>query len=269
MMGLQETAHYAVLFFATELSRYVIFALAWLAVLRIAWRWAAKRKIQPHPIRRSDFYRDGQASLLSVAVYAVIAVITLQLLTLGVLKWQPEPVELGAFALTMALTIVAHDAYFYWTHRWMHHRRLFRAMHSAHHLARTPSVWSSYSFSAAEAAVQGLFIPIWLVFVPMNELGVAVFFIHQLGRNVIGHSGHELAWPGFTRGRLTGWITTTTHHDLHHSEGRYNFGLYFTWWDKLMGTEHPRYHERFEANARPRASTSPARRVSDGVHTSN
>ncbi|MBA3838282.1 MAG: sterol desaturase family protein, partial [Zymomonas sp.] len=39
----------------------------------------------------------------------------------------------------------------------------------------------------------------------------------------------------------------TTHHDLHHTEGRYNFGLYFTWWDRLMGTEHPRYHERFEA----------------------
>ena len=33
------------------------------------------------------------------------------------------------------------------------------------------------------------------------------------------------------------------------SKGRYNFGLYFTWWDRWMGTEHPRYHERFESVA--------------------
>jgi uncharacterized protein (DUF2147 family) len=57
--------------------------------------------------------------------------------------------------------------------------------------------------------------------------------------------------PGFTRHWLGRWFTTTVHHDLHHSEGRHNFGLYFTWWDRLMGTEHPDYHARFEAVARP------------------
>jgi Delta7-sterol 5-desaturase len=45
---------------------------------------------------------------------------------------------------------------------------------------------------------------------------------------------------------LTRWINTTTHHDLHHSGGfNHNYGLYFTWWDKWMGTEHPHYAERF------------------------
>ena len=24
----------------------------------------------------------------------------------------------------------------------------------------------------------------------------------------------------------------------------HNYGLYFTWWDRLMGTEHPAYHEK-------------------------
>ena len=47
------------------------------------------------------------------------------------------------------------------------------------------------------------------------------------------------------------WLTTVTHHDLHHSESRWNFGLYFTWWDRWMGTEHPRYKEEFRKNARP------------------
>jgi sterol desaturase/sphingolipid hydroxylase (fatty acid hydroxylase superfamily) len=82
---------------------------------------------------------------------------------------------------------------------------------------------------------------------PAEPWAVFIFLGHQIARNAFGHAGFELAWPGFTRSPWTGWLTTTTHHDLHHSEGRYNFGLYFTWWDRWLGTEHPRYHERFEA----------------------
>ncbi len=25
-----------------------------------------------------------------------------------------------------------------------------------------------------------------------------------------------------------------------------NYGRYFTWWDRLMGTEHPQFRERFD-----------------------
>jgi sterol desaturase/sphingolipid hydroxylase (fatty acid hydroxylase superfamily) len=48
---------------------------------------------------------------------------------------------------------------------------------------------------------------------------------------------------------LFDWITTPTHHDIHHAEAGWNYGLYFTWWDRLMGTEHPGYHARFAAAA--------------------
>ena len=54
--------------------------------------------------------------------------------------------------------------------------------------------------------------------------------------------------------RWFGWINATTHHDLHHSSFHYNYGLYFTWWDRLMGTEHPAYRAQLrgerEANAK-------------------
>jgi sterol desaturase/sphingolipid hydroxylase (fatty acid hydroxylase superfamily) len=66
-------------------------------------------------------------------------------------------------------------------------------------------------------------------------------------RNVLGHAGFELMPAGFARCRWLGWLTTATHHDLHHETFRWNYGLYFTWWDRLMGTEHPGYLERFDA----------------------
>ncbi len=42
-------------------------------------------------------------------------------------------------------------------------------------------------------------------------------------------------------------ITTVTNHDMHHSRLTGNYGLYFTWWDRWMGTGHPAYPEEFKA----------------------
>lgn len=39
-----------------------------------------------------------------------------------------------------------------------------------------------------------------------------------------------------------------THHDMHHTSGNSNFGLYFTWWDRMMGTEHPQYLAKATGN---------------------
>ncbi len=34
---------------------------------------------------------------------------------------------------------------------------------------------------------------------------------------------------------------------MHHAWGHSNYGLYFTWWDRLCGTEHPRYRDELWA----------------------
>ncbi|MFZ4070310.1 MAG: sterol desaturase family protein [Caulobacterales bacterium] len=68
--------------------------------------------------------------------------------------------------------------------------------------------------------------------------------LHLLARNTIGHSGYEL-FPATRNGKpLFDWLTTVTHHDLHHEKG-FNYGHYFTFWDRLIGAEHPDYHARF------------------------
>ena len=69
-------------------------------------------------------------------------------------------------------------------------------------------------------------------------------------RNVIGHLGVELLPAGFTRGALR-FSTTTTHHALHHYRVRGNYGLYFTWWDRIGGTTDPTYEATFDALTTP------------------
>jgi sterol desaturase/sphingolipid hydroxylase (fatty acid hydroxylase superfamily) len=182
------------------------------------------------------------------------------------------PARVATIVWQVIALIVLHDAWFYWMHRALHTRALFRLTHLAHHRSRTPTSWAAYSFATGEAVCEALVIPAMFLIVaaiaPVEPLAVFIFLGHQIARNAIGHSGHELAWSGFTRSPLTAWLTTTTHHDLHHSEGRYNYGLYFTWWDRWMGTEHPRYHDRFEAVAtrtRKKAGAATREFISQGI----
>jgi sterol desaturase/sphingolipid hydroxylase (fatty acid hydroxylase superfamily) len=73
-------------------------------------------------------------------------------------------------------------------------------------------------------------------------------------RNVLGHLSVELFPRGFTQSRFFAWHTTTTHHALHHKDFTSNYGLYFTFWDRLLGTTHPRYDETFDRVASAHAT---------------
>ena len=33
---------------------------------------------------------------------------------------------------------------------------------------------------------------------------------------------------------------------MHHTNVKYNFGLYFNFWDKIMHTNHPNYEDNFD-----------------------
>ena len=93
------------------------------------------------------------------------------------------------------------------------------------------------------------FVPLWMIVVPTSWGVLSLFMLHQIVRNTLGHSGYELMPATSTGKPMVDFLTTTTHHDLHHAEAGWNFGLYFTWWDRMMGTEHPEYHARFAQTA--------------------
>jgi Delta7-sterol 5-desaturase len=50
-----------------------------------------------------------------------------------------------------------------------------------------------------------------------------------------------------------------THHSLHHKQFKYNYGLYFTFWDKWKRTESPVYEQLFEEKTTADASKKTVR----------
>ena len=241
-----------------ELTRYLAAAGGVTLVLWLGARWTESRRIQLRTPDFADWQHEVVNSLITMVTFAASTMLTIALARMGIIHVSMAAPPLWLAAVEFVAVVIAHDAYFYWMHRALHLKALFRRAHMTHHMSRTPTPWAAYSFAPIEAAFESAFLPLFLLIVPFHALVVLAFLLHQIIRNVIGHSGHELAWSGFTRSRWTGWLTTTTHHDLHHSEGRHNFGLYFTWWDRMMGTEHPRYHEKFEAIVTDRPALTPS-----------
>jgi len=233
------------LIFASDLLRYLVGAGLVYLVVWIWWRRVLlPRRIQSRWPSGDDIRREVGYSLMTVLIFSIVGFGLYYGIGNGVFRVYSDIGRHGWlwWAASIVLLIVLHDAYFYWTHRLLHHRRVFRWAHRAHHLSHTPTPWAAYAFAPAEAVVQAAYLPLILTVLPAHESALFVFLVHMILRNAIGHCGFELMPRRFARMRLQP-ITTVTHHDLHHSGTNWNYGLYFTWWDRLMGTEHPRCQE--------------------------
>ena len=235
--------------------RYAVFAgIAWLlAYVIFKKRWWRRKIIQRNPAA-GDVRREIQWSLLTALVYGVVGVVTILIgKTWG---WQMY----GKIAsrgwpwlvMSVGIAILVHDTWFYWTHRLMHHRRLFRWFHRVHHESTNPSPWAAYSFAPLEAAMQAAIFPLLVFTIPIHPLAFLAFMIWQITFNVLGHTGFEYFPSWLMRSWLGKLLNTPTNHIQHHEKMRGNYGLYFNVWDRLMGTNHKDYEDRFhEVTTRP------------------
>jgi sterol desaturase/sphingolipid hydroxylase (fatty acid hydroxylase superfamily) len=239
-----------------DLLRYVIGAGGTFLVVNVLMRrFLARRQIRSERPGGKQIRWEILASLRTVLIFSLVGFGIALAAQHGLLNVYRDPAALGwpYFALNVVMLIVAHDAWFYWTHRLMHRPRLYRWFHRLHHRSNNPTPWTSYSFDASEALVNAIYLPIALILMPTSVLAAFIFTAHMMLRNAIGHCGYEV-FPARADGRpLFDWLTTVTHHDLHHARAGTNFGFYFTFWDRMMGTEDPDYHVRFAgAVGRPR-----------------
>ena len=156
--------------------------------------------------------------------------------------------------VSVLLYLLAHDTWFYWTHRWMHEPKPFKIAHAVHHASRPPTAWAAMSFHPWEAITGAVVIPVLVFAIPIHvgALGVVLSIMTVMG--VTNHMGWE-AWPKrVVKGPLGKWLITASHHQRHHAEYRCNYGLYFRHWDHLCGTD--KGLGRFDAVRQPERGRS-------------
>lgn len=224
----------------SALAMSLIVALRYLAVSG-AFAFATRLR---HPALYAGLDRQIRReigwSLASAAIYGVPA---------GVVAWGWQDrgwtriytnladYPLWYLPVSVLLFLIAHDAWFYWTHRLMHRPRWFRIAHAVHHASRPPTAWAAMSFHPVEAVTGAVVIPLLVFLIPIHAgaLGLVLGVMTIMG--VTNHMGWEI-FPRFVHGGPLGaWLITARHHQRHHQFYGCNYGLYFRFWDRLCGTD--------------------------------
>lgn len=230
----------------TTLALTAIIAVRYLIVAAIAHRllWAGRgrgRMLNRRPPDGQRLRREIVASLIACPIYALPAAVVLELWKRGgsAIYSDIHALPLWWLPASFVVYLVAHDTFYYWLHRALHHQRIFAWAHAEHHRSHDPSAFASFAFDPFEAAATAWFLPALAMVIPIHWSVALLLLTLMTVTAVLNHAGREV-WPsGLLHISPLKWLITASHHDLHHKHFRGNYGLYFRLWDRLMATELP------------------------------
>jgi Delta7-sterol 5-desaturase len=229
-----------VFFFVVIIGRYLVIAGFFYGIF-YCWfpaRWRQK-KLTDRSYKPGQLKKEIGWSTLSAAIFAVFASCTLWLWQSGYTRIYTDTTQNGTWWLlaSLLLAMLFQETYYYWLHRLMHHPALFSQVHKVHHDSYTTSPFTAFSFHPLECLLQAIALPLLLIIVPLHPAVLVVLLSVMTLTSVINHLNIELYPQGSAKHPVGKWLIGATHHAAHHTLYRYNFGLYFTFWDRWLKTE--------------------------------
>lgn len=229
--------------------RYFILAMIAYFLFYVVKResWQFKRIQKKFPAGK-DYIREIAYSIITTFIFAIIGYVVFLTPFVKYTQVYYRIEEYGTlyFIISVLIMIMLHDTYFYWTHRLMHYASVYRYVHRVHHLSTNPSPWAAMAFHPLEAVVEAGIIVVIAITLPVHPMGIGLFLLFMMMYNVYGHLGYELYPRGFSASFAGRWINTSVNHNMHHQQFSGNYGLYFLFWDRIMGTIQPSCDQKFE-----------------------
>ncbi len=223
----------------------LIIGLRYLLIAGGVWwmQWGRARGLgrqlnRERPSRRL-MLQEIRYSLIATPIYALPAAIALEAFKAGGTRMYLDPAQYGLWWLPISflLLLIVQDTHYYWTHRLLHHPKLFAIAHAGHHRSREPSPFASFAFDPIEAVLTAWLLPLMVFLIPVNLWVVALLLTVMTVTAVMNHCGWEM-WPDrWVRSPLGRHLITATHHGRHHTHMKTNFGLHLRFWDRLCGTD--------------------------------
>lgn len=210
-------------------------------------KWAGRR-LSKNAVNSTQFYKEVKWSLITALLFAVAGAITTVLWQKGFTKLYTKVDAYPTWWLPVSLVVsmLIHETYYYWLHRWMHKPKIFKIIHKVHHDSNTTSPWTAFSFHPLEGILQAIILPLTILVVPMHIYVLLLQLTLMTFSSVINHLEIEVYPVNFSTNKIGKWLIGATHHSLHHKQFKYNFGLYFTFWDKWKRTESPKFLSLFQ-----------------------
>ncbi|KAG0015018.1 c-5 sterol desaturase [Podila clonocystis] len=134
----------------------------------------------------------------------------------------------GYVAVSIVLFVLFTDFGIYWAHRVLHHPLLYKRFHKPHHKWVVPTPFASHAFHFVDGYIQSLPYQVVLFVVPLHKYVYFALFSFVNLWTVLIHDNEFFVFSDI--------FNSAAHHSAHHLYFSYNFGQYFTFWDKLGGT---------------------------------
>lgn len=160
----------------------------------------------------------------------------------------PELPSLLTFAWQLAVAIVFNNIMFYWVHRALHHRSIYRFIHKQHHQFKTTiGIAAEHAHPVEQLLANAIPLVAGPLVVNMHFVAWWAYLIIREYETIDAHSGYDFPWSPFAQ--LPGGSGADFHdyHHLHFNKGNYG-GAFFRFWDRLCGTDvHYREFKRKQA----------------------
>lgn len=209
-------------------------------------KWKEK-KLNTKEYEQGQLRKEIKWSVVTSFIFSIAGTLTVILWQKGYTKVYSNMDLYGWWFLPVSLVIcmLLHETYYYWIHRWMHIPSVYKIVHQVHHNSKIASPFTAFSFHPVEGLLQAIFLPAILLVLPMHYYVIIVQLTIMTFSSVINHLDIEI-YPKESHRFWGKWIIGATHHSLHHKQFKYNYGLYFTFWDKIKKTESPAFKNIFE-----------------------
>ncbi len=206
------------------------------------WRIQLKERVNNEQIKR-----ELKNSLYSLLVGSLFSGIVIYLSTKGYTKIYTDfSAHHPIWAISsFFMMLLIDDTWFYWCHRLLHHPKIYRYIHLEHHKSIDVNPFTSMSFHFLEPFLLTIWIIPMAYFFPIYAPALMFTQIWGLLDNVKAHLGYEF-YPAWFHKSWLGFLTSSTHHNMHHSKFNGNYGVHFRIWDKLMGTEFKDYEAEYD-----------------------
>ena len=212
----------------TILVPYFTFILSCLITeyLKNSKKYSKQFTVPAQPLTNEEYFQAIKVSLINLtlstlALYLIFPYLENRFIFYNNTSFYHEGIK-------FILILLVSDTMFYWTHRFMHIKWIYKYVHKLHHKHINPITFSAFYFHPYELLITWLFVFLFpITIIPLNHITFIFFQVFLLLSLIKSHSRININNK-----------YSSIHHELHHQKFNYNYGSDLGIWDKIMKTSY-------------------------------
>jgi ring-1,2-phenylacetyl-CoA epoxidase subunit PaaE len=214
----------------------IVFIIFWIILAGVL----ANRRIQT--VKRAGFNQIRDEIFNTVLVTIASTMFTVIIFWFRDSGWTKFYIDTGRYGLwyevcAIIVVLLISDAWFYWTHRWLHHPKIYKYIHAVHHKSLDTTPYTTFSFHPIEGVLNTVWILPLVMIMPVSLFALGIVQVLGMFNNIKSHLGYELYPKFFSQIFPLNMLVTSTNHNLHHTRYNGNYALMIRFWDIVCGTE--------------------------------